>query len=162
MVYDSLDADSDEFLPLNILSDAKEFDKVLREASAPEHGLDKLVSKDLESHELAAAGRFARLDVTGIAWTDADMTTEPESFSHPDFKEPAVSNPEFHTLDDSWKLEPHELVRMLIDEFGSLGDQEKLIFEADALIFNDVLVLVSLLSLFYFLLCSRFYRAFCI
>lgn len=151
MAYDIPDADSDDFLPLNILNDAKAFDKVLRGASASEDGFDKLVAKDLESHELAAVGRLARLDV--IAWTDADVTSEPESFSDPDSEEPALPNPEFHTLDDRWKFEPTELVRMLIDEFGSLGDQEKLIFEADALLFNDVLILVSLLGLLYFLLC---------
>ncbi|KAE9404059.1 UDP-Glycosyltransferase/glycogen phosphorylase [Gymnopus androsaceus JB14] len=121
-MYDSTDADSDEFLPFigHIRRDANEFDKVLRDDSSILDGFNELVAKDLDSEEQAAVGRDARLDVAsvregflaGTAWTDADLTSEPESFTS-ESDTSSIINPEFHrsaTMDgDRWKLEPDEL-----------------------------------------------------
>ncbi len=58
--------------------------------------------------------------------------------------------PAFHrtatTDSDAWKLEPAEIVRLLVDEFGPLAAEgekpEKLIFEADGCMFNGVVIVV--------------------
>ncbi|KAJ3788352.1 glycosyltransferase family 1 protein [Lentinula aff. detonsa] len=151
MVNPSFDTDNEsgsdsEFLPPYILSicrDANEFDKVIRDDPTTKDGFDELVAKDLDQNELAAVGRSARLDVAGTTWTDAEFTSEPESYSD-DTSLPKF-HPQFHrvatTEGDSWKLSQDELVKLLVQEFGPLGeDEEKLIFEADALMFSDVLI----------------------
>ncbi|KAJ4482174.1 glycosyltransferase family 1 protein [Lentinula aciculospora] len=149
MINPSFDTDndsgSDDFLPpfiLSICRDANEFDKVIRDDSSTKDGFNQLVAKDLDQDELAVVGRSARLDVAGTTWTDAEFTSEPESYSD-DTSIPKFD--QFHrvatTDGDSWKLEEDELVKLLVQEFGSLGEEEeKLIFEADALMFNDVLI----------------------
>ncbi|KAF8827687.1 hypothetical protein HHX47_DHR4000057 [Lentinula edodes] len=145
MVDNSCDTDNDDFLPpfiLSICRNANEFDKVIRDDSNTKGGFDELVAKDLDQNELDAVERSARLDVAGTTWTDAEFTSEPDSYSDdtliPNF------DPQFHrvaTLDgDSWKLDSDELVNLLVQEFGSLGEDEKLIFEADAFMFSDVLI----------------------
>lgn len=147
MVDNSFDTNNDDFLPpfiLSICRNANEFDKVIRDDSNTKGGFDELVAKDLNQNELDAVERSARLDVAGTTWTDAEFTSEPDSYSDdtliPNF------DPQFHrvaTLDgDSWKLDSDELVKLLVQEFGSLGEDEKLIFEADAFMFSDVLIVV--------------------
>ncbi|KAJ3828774.1 glycosyltransferase family 1 protein [Lentinula raphanica] len=142
-------SDSSDFLPLSVLSicrDANEFDKVIREDSSTKDGFDELVAKDLDQNELAAIGRSARIGVAGTTWTDAaEFTSEPESYSE-DTSVPK-SDSQFHrvatTDGDSWKLEQDELVKLLVQEFGPLAgeeEEEKLIFEADAVMFSDVLI----------------------
>jgi sterol 3beta-glucosyltransferase len=123
---------------VHIRHEANKFDKVLRDDSGTRDGFDQLVAKDLNSQELAAVGRSAQLYVAGTSWvTDGELSTEPESYD-------SSVSPEFHrvaTLDtDKWKLEPTEIVRLLVQEFGALGEDEKLIFEADAVMFSDVLI----------------------
>lgn len=147
------DSDFDEFVPhfiTHIHRNANEFDKILRDSPCSKDGFDQLVAKDLSSKELAAVGRSARLDVADASWTDGDFTAEPESYNE---QCSIPSDPEFHrvaTLDtDKWKLEPDEIVHILVGEFGALGEDEKLIFEADAFIFNDVLIAVSLSCLLF-------------
>ncbi|KAJ4469003.1 hypothetical protein C8R41DRAFT_634859 [Lentinula lateritia] len=145
MVDNSFDTDNDDFLPpfiLSICRNANEFDKVIRDDSNTKGGFDELVAKDLNQNELDAVERSARLDVAGTTWTDAEFTSEPDSYSD----DTSIPNfdPQFHrvaTLDgDSWKLDSDELVNLLVQEFGSLGEDEKLIFEADAFMFSDVLI----------------------
>ncbi|KAF5389258.1 hypothetical protein D9757_003518 [Collybiopsis confluens] len=137
-------SDSEVFVPHfigQIYRNANEFDNILREGSNSLDGFSKLVGKGLNSEELGHWQQSTRLSVVGTSWTDAELTTEPESFTEgPSFS----SDPEFHrvpTMDsDKWKLEPDEIINLILQEFGSLGDDEKLIFEADAFIFNDVLI----------------------
>ncbi|THV05295.1 UDP-Glycosyltransferase/glycogen phosphorylase [Dendrothele bispora CBS 962.96] len=166
----SSDSESSHFDPecpaliSQIYRDANDFDAILRPSdSASYHwsnsdAFDHLVAKDLDSIERAAVGRSAKLNVASSTWTDGELTTEPESYSedmtlHEETcSEPQdecqLPEPEFHRTatkdDDSWKLGSGEIIDLLVEEFGPIapdGETEKLIFEADGVLYMDVLIL---------------------
>ncbi|KAJ6613328.1 hypothetical protein B0H10DRAFT_1917477 [Mycena sp. CBHHK59/15] len=123
------------------------------------NGFDDLVAKDLSPEEQANAFRAARLRVAGTSWTPTNsISEEPESYTeepdssldHSDSASTAscdIPEPVLHrkgTQDtDAWKLEPTEVVRLLIQEFGALapdGEEEKLILETDGGLIKDVAI----------------------
>ena len=124
-----------------------------------------LIGGDLDSPEKAATSHIAQISVTGDDWTPGHaLTSEPKPYSNdsdgdspilpeapgtkPTKREVAI-NPVVawsSTIDGGrWKLEPGDVVVLLIQEFGALAledDEEKLIIEADAGLFNDIVILV--------------------
>jgi sterol 3beta-glucosyltransferase len=124
-------------------------------------GFAKLVGRDLTPSEKAIAGRLTKLSVTGDHWAADELTEEPESYADSE----TSSDPEPHTASSTasslssdgyykaWKPEPEELIQLFVDEFGALavGDEkEEVVFETDAALFMDVIVVVSdHLTLFY-------------
>ncbi|KAJ7459825.1 glycosyltransferase family 1 protein [Mycena latifolia] len=116
----------------------------------------------LTPSEQAIASRAAKLGATGSApsWTPSPTSSiaeEPESYSEePDERldgsdESTVCDipaPVLHrsgTLDsDPWKLDPDEIIRLLINEFGPLApdeEEEKLLLETDGGIIKDIAII---------------------
>ncbi len=159
-----------------IYNNAEAYDKVLisaeRHDSDPDSldvpvrsGYRGLVGKDLTPSERADVRQATKLTVAGATWTPGNLTEEPETYESdseasssqetaavhegPNLMSSPV--PAFHrpaTMEgDSWKLEPTEITRLLISEFGPLAEEgekpEKLILEADGCMFNGVFILVS-------------------
>lgn len=137
-------------------------------------GFADLVGRDLGPSEKAIAGRWAKLSVAGDSWTpgvehdELNLGPGPHEALPPGFEitsdseeldSPSEEHPEFDfeapvirrtttTNDESWKLEPDEIVRLLVQEFGSLtanDEEEKVILETDGCLFQDVIVMVSLI-----------------
>ncbi|KAJ7780616.1 glycosyltransferase family 1 protein [Mycena maculata] len=131
------------------------------------NGFKDLVEKDLTPAEQAIAVQAVKLRVTGTApsWIPspassiAEIVEEPDSYEEPDeslegsedsstiCEIPTPSPVLFRagTLDsDAWKLEPAEIIRLLIDEFGPLapdGEREKLILETDGGLVKDISII---------------------
>ncbi|KAJ7505356.1 glycosyltransferase family 1 protein [Mycena galericulata] len=136
------------------------------------NGFEDLVVKDLTPAEQAVAARAAKLRATGSApsWTPSptgSIAEEPESYADseepdesPDVSETSsetseapetvceIPTPVLHrkgTLDtDAWKLQPAEIVRLLIDEFGPLApddEEEKLLLETDGGLMKDISII---------------------
>ncbi|KAJ6559217.1 glycosyltransferase family 1 protein [Mycena vulgaris] len=124
------------------------------------NGFEDLVGKHLTPTEQAVASRAAKLCATGSApsWTPSptsSISEEPETYEPDesldgsdesstvcDIPVPVLNRS--GTLDsDPWKLEPEEVIRLLIDEFGPLdtegsGEEEKLLLETDGGIIKDI------------------------
>lgn len=164
---DSLNNDPDQPVISKLFSDAALYDKCLAEhglyaqgAANCISGFVDLIGGDLTSPEKAVTNRLAKLSVTGDSWTSTELTSDPESYDtdsdsestglkSPDSVqvEPTPVLPRSSTLDgERWKLEPEEIVNLLVEEFGALtaeGEEEKAIIEADGALFHqDVLILV--------------------
>lgn len=120
----------------------------------------ELVGRDLSSPEKALAGRFAQLSVESedVPWLPDDdkLTEEPEPVSEESSSQGTASDTaadnsdkddssssEVET-DDSVALSPQEIVSLLREEFGDLAPEgeEKLLFEADAALVLDVILVV--------------------
>ena len=125
-----------------------------------------LIGDDLNIPENAATSnmaKMAKMSVTGDGWTPGHaLTSEPESYDDDDDSPVSPEDPETKTTKqevefkpvvarsstidgERWKLEPRDIVDLLIQEFGSLAsedEEEKLIIEADAGLFNDIIILV--------------------
>ncbi|KAJ7670244.1 hypothetical protein B0H17DRAFT_948984 [Mycena rosella] len=127
------------------------------------NGFEDLVAKHLTPSEQAITSRAVKLRATGSApsWTPSptsSISEEPDTYS----EEPddslddsdessticAIPVPTIHrsgTLDsDPWKLDPDEVVRLLIEEFGPLapeGEEEKLLLETDGGLIKDISIL---------------------
>ncbi|KAK0221931.1 glycosyltransferase family 1 protein [Armillaria fumosa] len=121
----------------------------------PVSGYTHLVANDLTPDEQADVDKARKLSVSGTTWTPGgELTEEPETYSDDSASERTAIDlerspvPAFHrtatTDSDAWKLEPAEIVRLLVDEFGPLAAEgekpEKLIFEADGCMFNGVVI----------------------
>lgn len=133
-------------------------------------GFADLVAAGLSSPEKAITGRLAKLSVKGDSWVSSETTSEPESYdtdSETDESsgqktlqdevqelerlEPTPVLPRSSTLDgEKWKLEPDEIVNLLVEEFGPLaaeGEQENLIIEADGAFFHQDVVILGVIHL---------------
>ncbi|KAJ7794128.1 glycosyltransferase family 1 protein [Mycena olivaceomarginata] len=129
------------------------------------NGFADLIGKDLTAEERALASHAAKLRVTGAvpSWTPSHSGTiveEPEAYdeeferdSSLDLSDdsssivceiPAPVLNRTGTLNsDPWRLEPEEVVRLLINEFGPLapeGEEEKLLLETDGGLIHDVAI----------------------
>lgn len=157
-----------------LFSDAEGYEKAIAECGSPGRystkaygcvaGFADLIASDLDVSEKAVTNRLAQLSVTGDDWTSGDVvTSEPESYDI-DTEDSPISPEELETdtsrqdkefkpvvarsstIDgERWKLEPEDIVDLLVQEFGSLAsedEEEKLIIEADAALFNDIAILV--------------------
>lgn len=119
-------------------------------------GFADLVGRDLDSTEQAAAGHVARLRATRYSWGSYEHF-EPDSYDHSKIledeseEEGRLSEP--HSIlppdtedSDSEKLEPVQIIHILIDEFGPLASEdenERLILETDGcMISQDVFIVV--------------------
>ncbi|KAJ7095901.1 glycosyltransferase family 1 protein [Mycena belliarum] len=124
----------------------------------------ELITKDLNPREQALVYRDAKLfsRATGStpSWTPSpasSISEEPESYSEEpgDILEGSdestvceIPPPVLHrsgTLDsDPWKLDPIEVIRLLVSEFGSLNasseEEESLLLETDGAIIKDVAI----------------------
>lgn len=121
-------------------------------------GFNSLIGQDLGDAERAISGRLAKLSVNN--WSSRAES----SFASPDQldEEPGEPGPSEDgdeekpspspTLDisqdappDEPKLSPEEVVDLLEQEFGALAPlgEEKLLLEADAAFFKDVVILVG-------------------
>lgn len=139
------------------------------------NGFADLVAGDLTSSEKAVAGRLARLSVTQFSWMPEDLTGEEhdtdESKSSEDESWDSESTLEFPSSpeddesgsplqspviqrvqaenDDTWKLDPTQIVDLLVQEFGALttgDDEERLLMEMDGCLLLDVIIVVSLFN----------------
>ncbi|KAJ6508847.1 glycosyltransferase family 1 protein [Mycena sanguinolenta] len=147
----------------NFYSEAALFEKVLAVNGLIEdreshqdgvNGFADLVGKDLTSEERALASHTARLRATGTvpSWTPSRsgiIVEEPDAYEEErdpslDLSDDASSTlceipgpvlERTGTLDsDPWRLQPEEIVRLLINEFGPLApedEEEKLLLETD-------------------------------
>jgi sterol 3beta-glucosyltransferase len=121
-------------------------------------GFNQLIGRDLGDVERAVSGRLAELSVNNWASSSddpfgADTPSEEDrgevtsSDEGEDKKQDRLSASS--TLQEEQpsepKLTPEEIIDLLEQEFGALAPpgEEKLILEADAAFFNDVVVLVS-------------------
>lgn len=178
---DSLNSEPDQPIISKLFTDAELYDRYLvengcgglKEGFTSVTGFADLIAGGLDSSEKAITGRLAKIAVRGDTWTSGDATTDPESYeSDSDTDDspvvdssqsesensPEGSPPPFQrssTADgDKWRLEPEEIVNLLVDEFGPLageGEEEKLIVEADGALFRDIFIVV----------CSPFTRTHC-
>jgi sterol 3beta-glucosyltransferase len=131
------------------------------EPTDPDTGFEDLVVKDLSPAEKAIAHHAAKLRVTGTSWTPTNDITGETPVEEPDSTlddSDSSSSSTLHDEDpvlqrsstqdkDSWKLEPKEVIDLLIEEFGPLAaddEEEKLILEVDAGFIKDVTILVRL------------------
>ncbi|KIY50979.1 UDP-Glycosyltransferase/glycogen phosphorylase [Fistulina hepatica ATCC 64428] len=132
-------------------------------------GFADLILSDLDQHEERLARRLPQVAAASGAssWvpdgTEIIMTGEPQSYEDAeddtddipaadsvlsDVSRRIIDEPVLRraTMDDtttSWTLQPSEVVRLLIDEFGLLtedGEQERLLMESDACLFHDVVI----------------------
>lgn len=142
------------------------------------NGFADLIGKDLTAEERALASHAAKLRVTGAvpSWTPSHSGTiveEPEAYdeeferdSSLDLSDdsssivceiPAPVLNRTGTLNsDPWRLEPEEVVRLLINEFGPLapgGEEEKLLLETDGGLIHDVAIVGSCIFSFVLNLC---------
>lgn len=149
----------------NLFSDAAKFHKVLtasdciklhRSSSqssqrSPRDSFADLVGRDLDCSEKAAAGNVARLHAAQYPW-GSNLSTEPDFYDQS--KTPEDSEEEGELLaaaadsDEGYpdKLEPTQVVDVLIEEFGPLASDdvtETLVLEADGfMIYQDVFIMV--------------------
>ncbi|KAF8208904.1 hypothetical protein K438DRAFT_1917258 [Mycena galopus ATCC 62051] len=162
----------------NFYSEAAAFEKVLAVHGFIEdrethkdgvNGFADLVGKDLTPEERALAAHTAKLRATGAvpSWTPSRSSTiveEPDDYDEErdssldlsddsSFPSDGIPSPVLNrtgTLDsDPWKLQPEEVVRLLIEEFGPLapeGEEEKLLVETDGGIVK-VIVIVGVIHL---------------
>lgn len=164
------DGDASNIHPMSIsqlYSEAAEFEKILASSGCIDcrrsdvdgaNGFADLIGRDLSPSEKAVACRAAKLSVTGYTWTPRYIASESESYD--DDLPPSKSLVEETEADiptirrastmeadsDSWKLEPGEIIQLLIHEFGSLatqGEEEKLILETDGCLIHDVIIVVT-------------------
>ncbi|KAJ6584932.1 hypothetical protein B0H19DRAFT_402540 [Mycena capillaripes] len=169
-VYSSSDEDSLNFSPPatfdHFYTEAAAFETVLANTGCTENrfnGFEGLIAKDLSPAEQAIASRAAKLSATGSApsWTPSPTSTiieEPESYAEElddslDLSDDSstvcdIPVPVLHrsgTLEsDAWKLEPTEVIRLLINEFGPLapeGEEEKLLLETDGGLIKDIAII---------------------
>jgi len=158
----------------HIYTNANQYEKVLsytgciqsrRSDADGANGFHDLVEKDLDSSEQVIASRFTKLRVAGETWIPGDLTAEPDSYEadkdDESSSDDSVDNieskgPVLHraaTSDgDSWKLEPDEIIPLLIEEFGPLaeeGEEEKLILETDGCLIQDVIIVVHPFTPYY-------------
>lgn len=155
-----------------LFSDAASFGRILTSrpslieeeptagGSGPPHeslnGFSQLVARDLNGSELAVSERLAQLSVSNWAAgstslaPDVDLdesegsTSDDEQVRTPPrgtIQAQAVGEPDFED-----KLTPDEILALLQEEFGALAplDEEKLLLETDAGLFQDVVILVCL------------------
>ncbi|RDB18077.1 Sterol 3-beta-glucosyltransferase [Hypsizygus marmoreus] len=144
----------------SLYSEAAEFEKMLAVSGCIDircsekdgaNGFADLIARDLNSSEQALADSVARLSATQDSWSrisDESETSEEVSEEVSEEPYPALATtPIIHRVeieeDDSWKLEPDEVIALLIEEFGPLAaedDEEKLILEADGCLIHDVFI----------------------
>lgn len=115
-------------------------------------GFNELIGRDLGDAERAITGRLATLSVNNWAEDAPDTSSEEEpGETSPDEDEgekespvPIISSLQEEPPSEP-KLTPEEVVSLLEDEFGALAPpgEEKLLLEADAAFFRDVVILVS-------------------
>jgi sterol 3beta-glucosyltransferase len=115
-------------------------------------GFNELIGRDLGDAERAITGRLATLSVNNWAEDAPDTSSEEEpgeTTPDEDGGEKESPVPMISSLQEEPpsepKLTPEEVVSLLEDEFGALAPpgEEKLLLEADAAFFRDVVVLVS-------------------
>ena len=154
-----------------LFTDAELYDRYLTEhgcvaaGTTSVAGFADLVAGGLDDGEKAITGRLAKIAVRGETWTSGENTEEPESYEgqsddsedslpeadtpdtsvHADGSDPHIPLRSSTTNNEQWKLEPEEVVSLLVEEFGPLagdGEQEKLLVETDGAMFQDVFILV--------------------
>jgi hypothetical protein len=140
------------------LSDKKFFDPDDQALPRCIGGFNSLIGQDLGDDERAISGRMATLSVNN--WSSpmdnsfASLDQLDEESGEPSVSEDSEEEKPLPplTLDlsqdappDEPKLTPEEIVDLLEQEFGALGPpgEEKLLLEADAAFFKDVIILVG-------------------
>ncbi|KAF9013495.1 glycosyltransferase family 1 protein [Cyathus striatus] len=146
-----------------LYSDANEFGNVLVNSGCDQvhqdDGFNDLVARDLSNSERAIVDHSKKFTAARNSWMstrDADPDNSAASITEDDKSEATISSVEAalsHSTprrsssqdsDVSIKLEPDQIVSILIEEFGSLAtddSEEKLIMEADGCFLYDVAVI---------------------
>lgn len=119
-------------------------------------GFNALIGQDLEDDERAITGRMAKLSVHNwsspmdSSFASLDQSDdEPGELDAPEDDEepqpPLALDLSQDAPPDEPKLSPEEIVDLLEQEFGALAlpGEEKLLLEADAAFFKDVIILVG-------------------
>jgi sterol 3beta-glucosyltransferase len=146
---------SDAALYQNVLAHCGCISQTSSESDASNDGFADLVGRDLDSSEKATATHVARLRATRYSWGSGELTEEPESYEQPN---PPSNDRELKLLPspsatlsqleyaEADKLEPAQIVDILIEEFGSLApddEKEQLLSEMDGcMVSQDVFILV--------------------
>ena len=120
-------------------------------------GFNALIGQDLGGAEREISGRLAKLSVNNWVSPDGSFASQDHLDEEPgelippdDGKEEKPSLPPTPVISqdappDEPKLTPEEIVDLLEQEFGALAPlgEEKLLLEADAAFFKDVVILVG-------------------
>jgi sterol 3beta-glucosyltransferase len=150
----------------SLFTDAAKFHKVLASShcidespgsdSEGSNGFAALVGRDLDSSEQAAAANVARLRATRYSWGSTELSSESESYDQNNIlaeseeqgkllERQSVTTAETEEGDFD-KLEPAQIIDILIKEFGPLAsddEKEGLILELDGcMICQDVFIVV--------------------
>lgn len=146
-----------------LFSDAASFDRILN--TGPDvventedkalqgslNGFSQLVGRDLDDHERVASEQLAQLTVSNWAPggsgnlapdVGVDESEDSTSEGEPDANLPSGVTPAAGESDED-KLTPEDVLELLQSEFGALAppEEEKLLLEADATLFQDVVIL---------------------
>ncbi|KAF8644526.1 hypothetical protein AX16_008402 [Volvariella volvacea WC 439] len=135
-----------------------------------EHAFNSFVKCHMNDCEKALAGRTAKYQAAGYNLAPADTDLGPDvdhlgsdvaplqgkprniirrwrTVTEPVHEAPVRPTPAIHRAvtegNDSWQLEPDEIVRLLVQEFDALvknGEEEKLILETDGAFVSDVVI----------------------
>lgn len=113
------------------------------------------MGQDLNEDEAPWARRIVQLAAASrseIWLQDGEFTSEPDSIDEGDRErvdQEQAFNEQQPRSEESWKLDPEQAMKLLIEEFGPLTsetEQEVLVHEADACLHYDVLILVRIYS----------------
>ncbi|KAG6856527.1 hypothetical protein H0H87_003452 [Tephrocybe sp. NHM501043] len=150
-----LAATSDPPTLSQLYGEAAEFEKVLAKSGCincrhshkdGSNGFADLVSHDLSQCEQAVADRVNKLCVARMSVEDVSTYVENKSLQHDanDFIPPSPIINRVETDEEApWKLEPPEIIALLVDEFGPLAtedEEEKLLLETDGCVIQDVFI----------------------
>jgi len=138
----------------NVLTISRCIDPQTSESSESEGsiGFTDLVGRDLDSSEHAAAANIARLRATQYSWGSNGLSADPESYQDDKsdegdekFLASPTGTPESEESDsENFKLEPAQIVDILVEEFGPLAsddETESLVIESDGcMIAQDVFI----------------------
>lgn len=124
------------------------------------NGFESLVRHDLNQSELAIANHDAKVAATTGSWIPGDLDSKgsvqydaedeyrisSDSSPDADLALPAIHRVPNYESEELAKLEPKEIVRILIQEFGELAgpdEEELLLLETDGCLFSEISVVVS-------------------
>lgn len=158
---EDLAATSDPPTLSQLYGEAAEFEKVLANSGCIDcrrshkdgsNGFSDLVGRDLNHYEQAVADRVNKFSVARSYANHAfdssgnkqDVLEDDGAGSMTPIIDRIVTDSKEN---ESWQLDPPQIISLLIDEFGPLtteGEEEKLLLETDGCLILDVFIMVSI------------------
>ncbi|KAG6891346.1 hypothetical protein C0992_008461 [Termitomyces sp. T32_za158] len=155
-----LAATSDPPTLSQLYGEAAEFEKVLAKSGCIEcrrshkdgsNGFADLVGRDLNHYEQAIADRVNKFSVARYYSNNAfDSSNNKQDVFEDDVSGsvqdpvPVIDRVVTDSEDEPWRLDPPEIISLLIDEFGPLtteGEEERLLLETDGCLILDVFIM---------------------